>query len=452
MTLTHDHKPVATESTLVELDRRHLVHPNLHDDTGERTVLVRGDGCRLWDATGRELLDATGGLWLTQIGHGRQDMAEVAARQVSTLEYFTSFWHFSNDQSVGLAAKLAELAPGALNRVFFTSGGSEGNDTAIKAARLYHHRRGEVERTWVLSRHYAYHGVAYGSGTLTGFDEYHGGFEPGLPDVAHLTPPYPYHTELYDGRDPSDFLVDELRQTIQRIGGNRIAAMIGEPIMGVGGVLIPPRDYWPRVREVLDDYGILLIADEVVTGFGRTGAWFASEIEGMRPDILVTAKGITSGYAPLGAVLMSDAVGEMIASGEGFHHGYTYFGHPVCCALALENLDILAREGLVERAAEMGEKLMEMLAPARDLPIVGELRGRGLAIALELVADRDSREPLEGGATDAAMRVQHEYGVIVRDVGPTLVLSPPLVIDDEQAARAAGAVLEVLTRMARERS
>jgi adenosylmethionine-8-amino-7-oxononanoate aminotransferase len=452
MTLTQQQKeeglPPAT--ALVDLDRRHLIHPNLHHDDGERTVFVRGAGSKLWDATGREFLDATGGLWLNQIGHGRTSMAEAAARQVSTLEYFTSFWHFSNDQSITLAAKLADLAPGALNRVFFTSGGSEGNDTALKAARFYHHRRGQRQRTWVLSRRYAYHGVAYGSGSLTGFDVFHEGFGPHVPDIFHLTPPYPYRAELYDEQDPTDFLVDELKQTIERLGPDRIAAMIGEPIMGVAGVVIPPQDYWRRVREVLDEHGILLIADEVITGFGRAGAWFASEVEGMRPDLMVIAKGITSGYAPLGAVLMTDEVGETIAAGEGFSHGYTYFGHPVCCALALENLDILAREELVDRAAEMGSKLIAMLAPAKDLPIVGELRGRGLMIALELVKNRESREPFVEGAFEAAMRIQHDHSVIVRDSGHVIGMSPPLVIDDEQARRVADAVLETLTSIAAE--
>ncbi len=437
--------PSATE--LLALDRRHLIHPNLRGDVDERCILVRGDGCRLWDAEGRELLDVTGGLWLTQVGHGRAEIAEVAAAQTGRLEYFTSFWEFSNDRSIELAARLAELAPEGIGKVFFTSGGSEANDTAIKAARLYHHRRGEPERTWIIARRNAYHGVAYGSGSATGFDAYHDGFAPNLPHVEHVTPPWPYRTELYGGQDPSDFLLAELEQTIERIGPGQIAAMIGEPIMGVGGVLIPPADYWPRVRELTRRHGILLIADEVVTGFGRTGVWFASEAEGMAPDLIVAAKGLTSGYAPLGAVLLRDEVGETIAAGDGFHHGYTYFGHPVACAVASANLEIIEREGLLGRALEIGELLRAELAPAAALPIVGELRGRGSMIGIELVADRATREPLPGGAEVVSTAVRREHGVIVRDVDHVVVLSPPLVLGDEQARRAAAAVIDVLSRL-----
>jgi putrescine aminotransferase len=422
-----------TGAALAALDRRHLIHPNLPGGEDERCVLVRGEGCRLWDADGRELLDATGGLWLTQVGHGRRELARVAAEQIERLEYFTSFWEFSNEPSIRLAARLAELAPEGLERVFFTSGGSESNDTAIKTARLYHHRRGEPDRTWIIARRNAYHGVAYGSGSATGFDEYHSGVGPMLPHVAHVTPPWPYRGE------GTDFLLRELEETIERLGPDHVAAMIGEPIMGVGGVLIPPDDYWPRVRELLDAHGILLIADEVVTGFGRTGAWFASEALGMRPDIVVTAKGITSGYAPLGAVLIRDDIGELIASGEGFHHGFTYFGHPVSCAIASANLDILEREQLVEGAVRRGELLMAELAPLADLPIVGEIRGRGLMVGIEL--------EVAVGPVSMSVLTRRDYGVIVREVDNTIVLSPPLVISDEEIRRAAAAVRDALGRL-----
>jgi PLP-dependent transaminase len=262
---------------LADLDRAHLVHPNLPASVKDRTVFVRGEGARLWDADGREYLDATGGLWLTQIGHGRREIAEVAAAQIERLEYFTSFWDFSNDQAIRLAARLASLAPEGLDRVFFTNGGSEGNESALKAARLYHHERGERERTWILSRRNAYHGLGYGSGSATGFDVYHAGIAPLVPHVEHLTPAWPYRSELFGGEDPTEFLLAEMEAAIERIGPGRIAAMIGEPIMGVAGAILPPPDYWPRVRELLSAHGILLIADEVVTGFGRTGEWFASE-------------------------------------------------------------------------------------------------------------------------------------------------------------------------------
>jgi len=436
-----------TGAELAALDRRHLIHPNLPGGEHERCVMVRGEGCRLWDAEGREMLDATGGLWLTQVGHGRRELAAVAGAQTQQLEYFTSFWEFSNDQSIRLAARLAELAPAGLERVFFTSGGSESNDTAIKVARLYHHRQGDRERTWIIARRHAYHGVGYGSGSVTGFDEYHDGVGPMMPHVAHVTPTWPYRSELFGGVDPSDFLLRELEETIECIGPGRVAAMIGEPIMGVGGVLIPPEDYWPRVRELLDRHGILLIADEVVTGFGRTGAWLASEAFGMRPDMIVLAKGLTSGYAPLGAVLIRDDVGEVIASGEGFHHGFTYFGHPVACAIASENLDILEREDLVDGAVRRGELLRAELAPLAELPIVGEIRGRGLMVGIELVADRATRAPLAVGPLSVSVVTRSDHGVIVREVGHTIVLSPPLVITDDEIRQAAAAVRDVIGRL-----
>ncbi len=434
---------------LADLDRAHLVHPNLPSSVRDRTVFVRGEGARLWDADGREYLDATGGLWLTQVGHGRREIAEVAAAQIERLEYFTSFWDFSNDQAIRLAARLAQLAPEGLDRVFFTNGGSEGNESAIKAARLYHHERGERERTWILSRRNAYHGLGYGSGSATGFDVYHEGIGPNLPHVEHLTPAWAYRSELFGGEDPTDFLLAEMQAAIERIGPHRIAAMIGEPIMGVAGAIPPPPGYWPRVRELLDAHGILLIADEVVTAFGRTGTWFASETEGMRPDLIVTAKGLTSGYAPLGAVLMRGEVAEAITAGDhGFPHGFTYNGHPVCCAIASENLAILESEELLPRAAAMGDAIVERLAGVAELPVVGEIRHRGMMIGIELVADRETRAPLpilEPGVLDV---VRAETGVIVRDVDHTVVLSPPLVLSDEQADRLVAALESVLGRLA----
>jgi adenosylmethionine-8-amino-7-oxononanoate aminotransferase len=437
---------VATQ--LADLDRAHIVHPNLPSSVAERTVFVRGQGARLWDAEGREYLDATGGLWLTQIGHGRREIAEVAAAQIERLEYFTSFWDFSNDQAIRLAARLASLAPDGLDRVFFTNGGSEGNETAIKAARLYHHERGEPERTWILSRRDAYHGLGYGSGSATGFDVYHHGFGPLVPDVEHLTPAWPYRTELFGGADPTDFLLAEMEAAIERIGPGRVAAMIGEPIMGVAGAILPPDDYWPRVRELLSAHGILLIADEVVTGFGRTGVWFASESYGMRPDLVVTAKGLTSGYAPLGAVLMRGEIADAITAGDhGFPHGFTYNGHPVCCAIAMENLAILEREELLPRAREMGDAIAERVAPLAQLPVVGEIRHRGMMLGIELVADRERRTPLPIHGLGILDVIRAETGVIMRDVGHTVVCSPPLVLTEEQADRLADALASVLERL-----
>jgi len=439
--MTTTNEATRSLADLSESDRAHLIHPNLNGAVTNRCVLVRGEGCRLWDADGTEYLDGTGGLWLVQVGHGNTEIAEVAAQQMRDLAYFTSFWDFSNNRAIELAEKLVDIVPGNLTQVFYTSGGSEGNETAIKAARFYHHRQGHPEKRWILSRNYAYHGVGYGSGTATGIPEYHEGFGLALPEIEHLTAPYPFHTEFFNGADPTDFLVDELERTIARIGEDKIAAMIGEPIMGAGGVIVPPDDYWPRIRQVLDKHNILMIADEVVTGFGRTGTLFASGQAGMRPDIVVLAKGITSGYVQLGAVLMSEDIGHTIASGAGFHHGFTYYGHPVACAVALKNIEIISRDGLAEEAHRKEAILQDELAPLRDSEVVGEVRGRGLLAGIEFVANKNTREPLQFQVNDSLEdALRRDHGVIVRQLGAVLAISPPLVISDTELHRLGEAI------------
>jgi putrescine aminotransferase len=444
-------QPGATMSSaaaqLAAKDRALLIHPYLPGSVDERIVMTEGSGCRLRDAEGREYLDATGGLWLAQIGHGRAEIAEVAAAQMQRLEYFTGFWEFSNDRAIELAERLVELGPDPLERVYLTSGGSEANEAAIRMARYFHYRRGQVGRDWILARRSAYHGIGYGSGSASGLPIYHEGFAPLLPHIHHLTPPWPYRAELFDGRDPTDFCLDELERTIEEIGPGRIAAMIGEPVMGVGGMIVPPADYWPRVRELLSAHGILLILDEVVTAFGRTGSWFAAQHFGVDPDLLVTAKGITSGYVPLGAVLVSAKVAEELDGPHGFAVGFTYYGHPTACAVALKNLEIIEREGLLERARDTGSYLLEHLQGLTELPIVGEVRGLGMMLGIELVADKRTREPI---CMDSAPHdvIRRETGVLVRDCDHTLVLSPPLVMTRSEADEVVAAVRSVLERLA----
>ena len=434
-----------TAARMAEADRAHIIHPYLPATTSERVIMVEGDGCALRDAEGREYLDATGGLWLAQIGHGRREVAEAAARQIERLEYFTSFWEFSNDRAIELAERLTGLAPGRLDHVYFTSGGSEGNEASIKMARYYHHRRGHTDRTWILARSKAYHGIGYGSGTATGYDLYHDGFGPMVPDFHHLTPPWPYRSELFDGRDPTDFCIDELERAIEHIGADRIAAFIGEPIMGVAGMIVPPDDYWPRVAEVLLRHGILLILDEVVTAYGRVGEWFAARRFGVEPDLITTAKGITSGYIPLGAVMVADHVAEALGREHGFPMGYTYNGHPTACAVALANLDVIEREGLLARAIEVGGRLLRGLGTLESLDVVGEVRGVGMMLAVELVADKETREPLPG-AEQMESVIMRETGVIVRNCAHSIVLSPPLVMSEAEADRVVEAIRSVLER------
>jgi PLP-dependent transaminase len=444
--------PQSSESAaeLEALDKRHLIRSMHRGDIADRVVIVRGKGCTVWDAEGNELLDAAGGgVWHSPIGHGREDMAEVAATQLTQLEFFTSLQEFSNDKAIKLAARLAELAPDGINRVAFSSGGSEAVETAIKAARLYHSRKGEPDRNWIISRQYAFHGATYGSGTATGFPPMQLGVGPNLPNFEKISPPYKYRAaQLYGDADPTDFLVDELEQTIERLGAGNVAAMIGEPIMAGGGVLAPPKDYWPRVREVLSRHGILLIADEVVTAFGRTGAWFESERHGMKPDMITAAKGIAGGYAPLGATMMTDDIADTVIGDSGFFHGYTFQGHPVACALGLAAIDIIEKEGLIGKADLIADWLESGLTDTRELASVGDVRVEGSLAAIELVVDKETTQPVEWSTCEAvAFEVRKKHNVIARPYGHNLVLAPPLVINEHEVRRATAAVHAVVSRL-----
>lgn len=437
----------ATESELIQADRSSVLHPLLAGAVADRVVITSGDGCRLTDAAGREYLDATGGLWLAQVGHGRAELAEVAAAQMRQIEYFTSFWEFTNEPSIRLAEKLLSIAPDSVGKVFFTSGGSEGDDAAIKMARFYFHRLGQTERNWILSRRDAYHGIAFGGGSATGVPVYRDGFGPLVPHFHHLTPAWPYRSELFGGQDPTDFLIAELEAAIEQIGPQKIAAFIGEPVMGVAGMLVPPEDYWPRVQEVLRRHGILLILDEVVTAYGRIGEWFAATHYGLQPDIIVTAKGISSGYVPLGANLVSDELAQTVSSDTGFPLGYTYNGHPTACAVGLANLEIIEREGLLEAARDTGEYLLRRLRELEDIELVGEVRGIGMMFGIELVTDRGTRAPLPLPPMPLPDVLRRETGVIVRNCGHSLVLSPPLVLSRDEADRIVEALRSVLVRL-----
>ncbi|MDX6485238.1 MAG: hypothetical protein QOF43_391 [Gaiellaceae bacterium] len=412
---------------LNELDRAHVIHP--HAVVGrpdEPIVWARGEGARLWDADGNEYVDGTCGLWQCAVGHGRAELAEAAAVQMRKLEFYASFWDFSNEPSIRLAARLAQLSPAGLDHVFFTNGGSEGIETAIKLVRLAWHAQGRLERNVILSRKAAYHGVGSASLAATGIPPLKEGFGPLAPGFVHLSTP--------TRAASTDELVAELEQTIDDVGAERIAAMIGEPVLGVGGMIPPPDDYWPRVQGVLRGHGILLVLDEIVTAYGRTGHWFAAERYGLDADAIVTAKALTSGYVPMGAVLIHDRLVSML-EGTQLRHGFTYNGHPVGAAVALVNLDIIEREGLLERAVEIGARMLARLQPAGALDAVAEVRGVGAMLGVELEADRDAA-PVALGA--------RQKGVIVRASGQKIVMSPPLVIEDAQADKVVDVLLEEL--------
>jgi len=433
---------------LVAQDRDHLIHPYLPLSVDQRIVIERGLGAKLWDSHGREYIDATGGgLCVSQIGHGRAELAEAAMQQMQRLEYHTVFNQYTHEPAIRLASRVAELAPAGLDHVFFTNSGSEANDSAYLIARFFHHQNGSEDRTWILSRRNAYHGKTFGSGTTTGFPKAKVGLGPEMPFVAHLTPPHPYLQRLR-GEDPTEFCARELEDTIERIGPEKIAAFVGEPIMGVAGMVLPPDDYWQRIKAVLDRHGILLIFDEVVTAFGRVGEWFAAEKYSATPDMIVTAKGITSGYLPLGAVVMSGAIADTIRAQRGFPFGFTYSGHPVAAAVALKNLEIIEREGLLQRAETMGAYFMRGLRPLEQLPAVGEVRGAGLGFGIELVRDKSTGEALQQGPVSVVDAIREDHGVFVRISGDSsLTMYPPLVITEGEADQVIAAVTDVLGRL-----
>jgi putrescine aminotransferase len=419
------------ERSLAALDAAHVIHPHaVVGSPAPPVIWARGKGALLWDIDGREYVDGTCGLWQCAVGHGREELARVAAEQMATLEFYASFWNFANEPSIRLAARLAELSPPGLDRVFFTNGGSEGIETAIKLVRLAWEAAGRPQRDLILSRKSAYHGVGAASLAATGIAPLKEGFDPLPPGFVHLAAP--------TLRSDPDELVAELERTIAEHGADRIAAFIGEPVLGVGGMIPPPEGYWPRVQEVLRRHDILLILDEVVTGYGRTGHWFGAQRYGLDADVIVTAKALTSGYVPMGAVFVHDRVVELL-DGTAFRHGFTYNGHPVGAAVALANLEIIEREGLLQRATETGTRMLERLRPAAELDAVAEVRGVGLMLGIELAGDRDA-----GAVAARAL----ERGVVVRASGQKIVMSPPLVIEAAQADRVTDTLLEELQELA----
>lgn len=417
-------------SDLAKLDRAHLLHPHAVVGNPDPPLIVaRGSGALIWDIGGKEYVDGTCGLWQCAIGHGRAELADVAAEQMRTLEYYTSFWDFSNEPSIRLAERLTRLAPEGLGTVFFTNGGSEGVETAVKLVRLAWESQGKPDRDIILSRKAGYHGVAGASLAATGIPPLKEGFGPLAPGFVHLSTP---HARVL-GEDPTGTLIDELEATIAEIGAERIAAFIGEPVIGVGGMIPPPDGYWSRVAEVLRRHDILLILDEVVTAFGRTGHWFGAQMFEIDADVIVTAKALTSGYIPMGAVLLGDRLVELL-SGTTFRHGFTYNGHPVGAAVGLANLDIIEREDLLGRARDLGTYMLEQLSHLEALDVVAEVRGVGLMLGIELE---------EADASVVASQAR-QRGVIVRATGQKIVMSPPLVIEADEIDRIVEALDESL--------
>lgn len=434
---------------LAGADRRHQIHSLHHPvDLTEPLICVRGQGVTIWDSEGKEYMDGLSGLWNVNVGHGRIELADTAAAQMKTLAYFSGYAGSSSIPSITLAERLIKIAPG-MEAVFFTSGGAEANESAFKTARYYWKVQGKSDKIKVIARIHGYHGVTLQAMSATGIAPYWKMFEPRVPGFLHIPTCYPYRFEgARSDETVGQAAARELEEAILREGPDTVAAFIGEPIHGAGGVIYPTDDYWPLVREICTRYDALLIADEIITGFGRTGRWFGLEHWNVKPDILSFAKGVTSGYVPLGGIMMTQAIRDAIESVEPANkwmHGYTNSGHPTCCAVALKNIEIIQREGLVEHSAKMGEVLFDALKDAfGDHPNAGDIRGgKGLLAAVEFVEDRDTKRNFAsdekiGSRLQAEMR---KRGVITRTrpvaganpaPGDQILFAPPLIITEEQ--------------------
>jgi adenosylmethionine-8-amino-7-oxononanoate aminotransferase len=420
----------------------------------EIPIIVRGDGCYLEDQHGKRYLDALAGLFAVQIGYSYgEEIGEAAAAQMRELPFYTN-WSYAHPRAIELAAEVASLAPGDLNRVFFCSGGSEAVESAWKLARQYHAARGE--RRWkAISRRTAYHGTTMGALSINGIPSLRSPFEPLVPDVLHVRNTNRYHRPPEETEEEfTAFLLDDLESTIQAAGPGTVAMVIMEPVQNAGGAFTPPAGYWAGVREICDEHGILLCADEVITGFGRLGTWFGSELYDIKPDLVTSAKGLSSAYAAIGAVIARDAVMEPFLEGSAmFTHGITFGGHPVQAAIALANIGIMKREGIVEHVAAKEDDFRATLAQLLDLPIAGDLRGTGFFYALELVKDKETRAGFTPDECEDLLRgyLSHalfEHGLICRadDRGdPVIQISPPLVADQAEFDEIAGTLGEVLT-------
>ncbi|UWQ91310.1 aspartate aminotransferase family protein [Aliisedimentitalea scapharcae] len=432
MTAITNHMP--TEE-LQALDAAHHMHPFTANgelaDKGVR-VITRAKGVYLTDSEGCEILDGMAGLWCVNIGYGRDELADIAARQMRELPYYNTFFQTTHVPAIALADKIAELTPGDLNHVFFAGSGSEANDTNIRMVRHYWALKGKPDKSIFISRKNAYHGSSVGSGSLGGMSAMHAQGGIPIPDIHHIEQP---HWWAEGGESsPEDFGLTRARaleDAILELGEDRVAAFIAEPVQGAGGVIVPPETYWPEIQRICDKYEILLIADEVICGFGRTGNWFGSETMGIRPDIITIAKGLSSGYAPIAASVVSEEIAGVIASDE-FNHGYTYSGHPVAAAVALENIRILEEEQIVDQVrVDTGPYLKEKWESLVDHPLVGEAKIVGMMASIALTPDKKTRAKFaadEGTVGLICREKSFANNLIMRHVGDRMVISPPLVI------------------------
>ncbi|CUH51383.1 aspartate aminotransferase family protein [Shimia marina] len=431
-----NHLPTAE---LQALDVAHHMHPfstqNDFNDTGAR-VITQAKGVTLTDSEGAQILDAMAGLWCVNIGYGREELADVAARQMRELPYYNTFFKTTHVPVIALSAKLAELAPGDLNHVFYAGSGSEANDTNMRLVRHYWSAKGKPSKTIFISRKNAYHGSTMAGASLGGMVPMHQQGSLPIPDVHHINQP----NWWAEGGDmsPEEFglqRAQELEEAILELGEDRVAAFIAEPIQGAGGVIVPPETYWPEIQRICDKYEILLIADEVICGFGRTGNWFGSQTVGIKPHIMSIAKGLSSGYAPIGGSIVCDEVAEVVAATE-FNHGYTYSGHPVACAVALENLRIIEEENIIGHVRDdVAPYLKEKWEALADHPLVGEAKIVGMMGSIALTPNKETRAPFAADTGTVGYKCrEHCFGnnLVMRHVGDRMIISPPLVMTRDE--------------------
>ena len=421
-------------------DAAHYLHPFTDfkglANKGSR-VITRAENIYLWDSEGNKILDAMSGLWCVNVGYGRQELIDAATRQLKELPFYNSFFQTATPPAIELAELLAEVTPPQFQHVFFSGSGSEGNDTVVRMVRRYWDILGQPQRKVIISRKNAYHGSTMAGASLGGMSGMHeqGGLP--IPDIVHIEQPFWF--ELGRAQSREDFGLTAARwleAKILEIGADKVAAFIGEPIQGAGGVIVPPSTYWPEIQRICDKYGILLVSDEVITGFGRTGQWFGCETMGTKPDLMTFAKGVTSGYIPLGGVMVGERIARaLIDQGGEFNHGYTYSGHPVACAVAIANIRLIRREGLVERVREdVGPYLAQHFAELAGHPLVGEAQTCGLMGALQLVKDKASGKTFDPALEVGMVCRGHCFGngLIMRAVGDRMIIAPPLVMTRAQ--------------------
>ncbi|MDQ6797766.1 MAG: aspartate aminotransferase family protein [Actinomycetota bacterium] len=446
------------DAALQAAAKRHLwMHFTRMSTYGDHDVpiMVRGEGPWVWDSRGRRYLDGLSGLFVVQVGHGRQELAEAASRQAGQLAYFP-LWSYAHPNAIELSERLAHLAPGDINRVFFTTGGGEAVETAWKLARQYFRAVGQPGRYKVISRDIAYHGTTMGALSITGIPSIKEPFEPLVPGAVKVA-----NTNFYRAPEHGDSLedfgrwaADEIERAIEYEGADTVAAVFLEPVQNAGGCFPPPPGYFSRVREICDRHGVLLVSDEVICAFGRLGAWFGADLYGYQPDMITCAKGLTSGYSPLGAVLVSDRLMEPFLTGAAsFSHGFTFGGHPVSTAVAVANLDVFEKEDIVAGVATKVPQLRAILEGLRDIPIVGDVRGEGMFYGIELVKDSDTRQSFDDEESERLLRgflsgALFDHGLVCRtdDRGdPVIQLAPPLICEQEHFDHIGGILRDVLT-------